>query len=83
MVTKYFEILHMQFNANYLRQYFFHFQIWSITIASEQNDTNIIPVHLMVQKIVYYNPYKGPFAVLCIKWKYQCIMQKSLSNLKI
>ena len=66
MVTEYFEILHRQFYANYLRQYFFHFQICSITIASEWNKTNTIPVHLLVQKIIYYNPDKGPFAVLCI-----------------
>ena len=28
----------------------------------------MIPVHLLVLKTIYNSPYKGPFAVLCIKW---------------
>ena len=37
-------------------------------MVSEWNGTNIMFMHLLVKQIIFYNPYKGPFAVLGIKW---------------
>ena len=49
MVTKYFEILHMLIFANYIRRFYFHLSIQFNTFYSEQNDTNIIFVYLLVK----------------------------------